>query len=104
MLKKQSPALKREIMPPNTFNVHSDKKNNLRLVKSAMNLNNIKMSSEKEGKIPSLCKELMKALELWDSKATPEETVETIVKEALELPQKTQLFSSIKEQLDKLSF
>ena len=104
MLKKQSPPIKDEIMQFNSLNARSGKKNNLRLVKSAMNLNNIKMSSEKEGKIPTLCKELMKALELWDSKAPIEETTEDLVKETVELPQKNQLFSSIKEQLDKLSF
>lgn len=65
-----------------------------------MSFNNIRMSSEKEGKIPTLCKELMKTLELWDSKAFSDDEDHTHTEEALEPPQKNQLFSSIKEQLE----
>lgn len=62
------------------------------------------MSSGKEGKIPSLCQELMKALEVWDIKEpTTEVSAPEPETKKEEFPQKTQLFSSIKAQLDKLS-
>lgn len=62
------------------------------------------MSSGKEGKIPDLRKELMKALKDWEQapvkvKSSSEQKLQT----SQELPQKKQLFNSIKEQLDKLS-
>lgn len=61
------------------------------------------MSSGKEGKIPSLRKELMKALEIWDSKESSDDDLQRSEVKKEEFPQKTQLFSSIKAQLDKLS-
>lgn len=69
-----------------------------------MTSNNIAMSSGKEGKIPDLRKELMKALKDWEQapvkvKSSSEQKLQT----SQELPQKKQLFNSIKEQLDKLS-
>ncbi len=62
------------------------------------------MSSGKEGKIPSLCQELMKALEVWDI-IEPTTEVKTPKPETKkeESSQKNQLFTSIKNQLDKLS-
>lgn len=72
------------------------------LVKSPWSSNNIHMSSGKEGKIPALRKELMKALEVWDSKDSFDDKVFSEQKKE-EFPQKNQLLSSIKAQLDKLS-